>query len=50
MEKGMRVDTALDMGITNKSFDPYEKELIRDTIHARISKKLRREDLFCGLE
>ena len=50
MEKGMRVDTALDMGIINKSFDPYEKELIRDTIHARISKKLRREDLFCGLE
>lgn len=50
MEKGMCVDTALDMGITNKSFDPYEKELIRDTIHARISKKLRREDLFCGLE
>ena len=47
MEKGMHVDTALDMGITNKSFDPYEQALIRDTIHARMSRKLRRENLFC---
>ncbi|MDD6074992.1 MAG: MoxR family ATPase [Clostridium sp.] len=46
IEKGLGVDTALDMGITNKSFDPYEKTLIRDTIHARISRKLKRGDLF----
>lgn len=46
IEKGLCVDTALDMGITNKSFDPYEKTLIRDTIHSRISRKLKREDLF----
>ncbi len=35
MEKGLEVHTALDMGITNKSFDPYEQTLIRDTIRAR---------------
>ena len=46
MEKGLDVYTALDMGITNKSFDPYEQMLIRDTIRARISKKMKKKDLF----
>ena len=32
MEKGLEVHTALDMGITNKSFDMYEQTLIKDTI------------------
>lgn len=47
MEKGLNIYTALDMGITNKSFDEYEQTLIRDTIRARISKKMSREQLFC---
>lgn len=47
MEKGLNVYTALDMGITNKSFDTYEQTLIRDTIRARISRKMSREQLFC---
>ena len=46
MEKGLEISTALDMGITNKSFDPYEQTLIRDTIRARISKKMKKKDLF----
>lgn len=46
MEKGLEVHTALDMGITNKSFDMYEQTLIKDTIGARISKKIKTEDLF----
>lgn len=46
MERGLDACLALDMGITNKSFDRYEKELIRDIIKGRIPKKLRREDLF----
>lgn len=46
MEKGLEVHTALDMGITNKSFDPYEQTLIRDTIRARISRKTEKKDLF----
>ena len=46
MEKGLEVQTALDMGITNKSFDMYEQTLIKDTIGARISKKIKTEDLF----
>ncbi len=39
MEKGLDIFTALDMGITNKTFDTYEQTLIRDTIRTRISKK-----------
>ena len=46
MEKGLEAHTALDMGITNKSFDMYEQTLIKDTIGARISKKIKTEDLF----
>lgn len=46
MEKGLEIYTALDMGITNKSFDPYEQILIRDTIRTRISKKMSRKELF----
>ena len=45
--KGLNVYTALDMGITNKSFDEYEQTLIRDTIRARISRKMSGEQLFC---
>lgn len=46
MEKGVSVYTALDMGITNKTFDEYEQTLIRDTIRARISRKVERKDIF----
>lgn len=46
MEKGLDVLDALDMGITNKTFDSYEQTLIQDTIRGRISKKLKLEDLF----
>lgn len=38
MEKGLDVLDALDMGITNKTFDSYEQTLIQDTIRGRISK------------
>ena len=46
MEKGLDIFTALDMGITNKTFDTYEQILIRDTIRTRISKKTVKKDLF----
>ena len=46
MEKGLDIFTALDMGITNKTFDTYEQTLIRDTIRTRISKKTVKKDLF----
>jgi len=46
IERGLDIYTALDMGLTNKSFDPYEQTLIRDTIHTRISRKMTRSEWF----
>lgn len=46
MRKGLDAGDALDMGLTNKSFDPYEQTLVRDLIRARIPKKLERDKLF----
>lgn len=45
-ERGLDIHAALDMGISNKTFDPYEKALIKDAIRARISAHARRSDLF----
>ncbi len=46
MEAGVPCGAALDMGITDKSFDEYEKELIRDVMEARLPRGLTREALF----
>lgn len=46
MQLGLSPAAALDMGITNKSFDSYERQLIRDMIAARIPAKLRPEQVF----
>ena len=46
MNKGLSVKEALDLGITNKTFDIYEKQLIHDVINARISSKLLPSEIF----
>mgnify|MGYP000341473710 CR=1 FL=1 len=46
IRRGVSAGTALDMGITNKAFDAYEQNLIRDVIAARIPAKLDRSRLF----
>ena len=46
MWAGIPSGPALDMGITNKSFDSYEQGLIQDVIAARVSSKLTRAELF----
>lgn len=46
MQAGIRSGPALDMGITNKSFDSYEQGLIRDVMAARVSPGLTRGELF----
>ena len=46
MAAGIPSGPALDMGITNKSFDRYEQGLIRDVMAARVSPKLTRAELF----
>ena len=46
MEQGLRSGDALEMCIVNKSFDAYERGLIRDVINARIPADLTREVVF----
>ena len=46
MEKGLEAHSALDMGITNKTFDAYEQTLIRDVIHSRIPRHLDSRQIF----
>lgn len=47
MQRGISAGAALDMGITNKAFDSYEQNLIRDTIASRIPAKLHGSEMFC---
>ena len=46
IRRGVQAGMALDMGITNKAFDSYEQDLIRDVIAGRIPAKLDRSRLF----
>ena len=46
MQLGLAPAAALDMGITNKSFDPYERQLVHDLIAARIPAKMRCDQVF----
>ena len=45
-EKGLSLGEALEMGILNKSFDDFERQLVSDIVGARIPGELRRGDLF----
>lgn len=46
MDKGLSPRKALQMGITNKSFDDFERQLVDDVISLRFHENLRREDIF----
>ncbi len=46
MEQGLVSGDALEMCIVNKSFDAYERGLIRDVIAARIPAGMQRRDVF----
>lgn len=45
-EKGIAAGDALEMCVVNKTFDSYERSLIRDVISARIPQNLSREEVF----
>ena len=44
--QGLRLDEALEMGIINKSFDDFERQLVSDVIAARIPAGLGEDELF----
>ena len=46
MEKGLSAGAALEMGIVNKAFDPFERQLVADVISARVPRGLDRRKLF----
>lgn len=46
MDKGLEANKALEMGITNKSFDEFERKLVEDVIHLRIPNNLERNEIF----
>ena len=46
MRTGLEGNRALDLGLVNKSFDDFERQLVRDVIRTRLPEELRREDVF----
>ena len=46
VEHGRPAGRALEMGITNKAFDPFERQLVYDVISARVSPSLTRSEMF----
>ena len=46
VEHGLSLGQALEMGMVNKSFDPFERQLVDDLISARIRGDLTAEQLF----
>ena len=46
IKRGLNPCDAINMGITSKSFDTYEKEIVGDIIKTRIPSKWNAEDIF----
>ena len=46
MQTGLEGNRALDLGLVNKSFDDFEKQLVRDVIRARLPGMLTYGDVF----
>lgn len=46
VQNGLSMGQALELGIINKSFDDFERQLVADIIAAKISEKLTVADIF----
>ena len=46
IEKGIPSGRALEMGIINKAFEPFERRLVADAVWARLPKDATRDKLF----
>ena len=46
VQNGLKLGQALEMGMINKSFDPFERQLVQDLITARIRGDLGADELF----
>lgn len=48
IERGISTEQALRLGIINKAFDPFERQLVEDAVWARIPRTAARAKLFEG--
>lgn len=48
MAQGLDVKSALDMGLVNKTFDVYEREIVGDVVASLFPRNLDSEDIFLG--
>ena len=48
MEKGIPSGRALELGIVNKAYDPFERQLVAAAVWARIPRDAGRAQLFGG--
>lgn len=46
VENGLSLGQALELGIVNKSFDDYERQLVSDIIATRVDDTLGRQEIF----
>ena len=46
IETGLRPTSAVNMGITNKSFDIFEREIVGDIVMTRIPEEWTKADVF----
>lgn len=46
IQTGLQPTSAVNMGITNKSFDIFEREIVQDIVMTRIPEDWTREDIF----
>lgn len=46
MEKGLSIKSSLELGIVDKTFDAYEKEIVSDVIDTLFTSRLSSGDLF----
>ena len=46
IEKGIPSGRALEMGIINKAFEPFERQLVADAVWTRVPKDATRDKLF----
>lgn len=48
MKRGLGIRESLDLGLVDKTFDSYEKEIVTDVIDTLFVKNIERADLFEG--
>jgi len=49
VEAGLSPIKAVEMGIVNKCFDGFEKEIVNDVVATRIPKEWKRQDIFTAI-